>query len=258
MAAVVTPGIDPAWLSARAREDPVRHAWAVWDLLHYPDRVTFFTLREDGAPTAYLLIWRGALPLQAVHWIGNARDPGPLLSFLPNPPFLATVPLELVDAVARHAGVAPAVVQLRVFELERAAPPEVEGRARPLGASDAAALHAFGQSGTDRLAAAYRAADPVGDRVYGAFVEGHLASAARVQVALPDVWLIGGVATRPEYRNLGLATDVTRLIVRRALAAGARPALYVVESNEVAMRLYDRLGFTLLERRGWIDAAEPG
>src|SRR5579859_8099157 len=119
MAADVTPGIDPLLLAARAREDPVRHAWAVWDLLHYPDRVSFFTLREDGVPTAYLLVWRGALPLQAVHWVGATRDPGPLLAVLPPPPILANVPLPVVDPVARHARVAPGVVQLRAFELER-------------------------------------------------------------------------------------------------------------------------------------------
>lgn len=255
MGAVATPGIDPAWLDERAREDPIGNAWAVWDLQRFPDRVAFVTLREDGVATAYLLIWRGALPLQAVHWVGEARDPAPLLEQFPGPPLYATAPLSVAEAVGRRAGVTPGVVQLRGFDPERSAPPEVEGRARALTAADATALRDFANASPERLITAYRTADPVADRVFGAFVGDRLASVARVQVALPAVWVIGGVATLPSFRNMGLATDVTRLITQRALAVGARPALYVLEHNDVAVRLYDRLGFVTVERRAWIDAA---
>lgn len=255
MSAVATPGIDRAWLEELARRDPVGNAWAVWDLERFPDRVTFVTLHEDGVPTAYLLIWRGALPLHAVHWIGEAGETAPLLHHFPKPPLFATVPLAVADPVARLTGVTPGVVQLRGFDPERSSPPEVEGRARPLTSADAHALHVFAHASNERLVAGYRNADPVGDRVFGAFVGEHLASVARVQVALPSVWVIGGVATLPQYRNLGLATDVTRLLTQRALASGARPALYVLEENDVAVRLYDRLGFLTLERRAWIDAS---
>ncbi len=257
MGATAVPGIDPAWLARLARADPVRHAWAVWDLERYPDRVACYTLVEDARPTAYLLVWLGALPLYVAHWVGPSREAGPLLAVFPRPPVVASVPLEHADLVARARGIVPSVMQLRAFDPERGAPPEVEGRARPLVASDAAALHAFGRAVDERIFTSYRDADPVADRVFGAFHDGRLAAAARVQVALDKVWLIGGVGTLPGYRNLGLATDVTRLIVQRALSVGARPALYVLEANPVAVRLYERLGFVLLERRGWIDAPLP-
>lgn len=258
MAAHTVVGIDRAWLARLARDDPIRHAFAVWDLERFPEKVAFVTLVEDGAPTAYLLIWQGGLPLRAVQWIGSAREPGPLMEAMPTPPLLGSVPLELLDQAARRVGGTPGVVQLRALDPERAAPPEVEGRARPLSGADLEALRTFANSSEERLVRGYRELHPANERIFGAFQGPRLASVARIQAALPAVWIIGGVATLPEFRNLGLATDLTRLAIRQALAAGARPALYVLESNDVARRLYDRLGFTVLERRGWLDASQPG
>jgi len=55
------------------------------------------------------------------------------------------------------------------------------------------------------------------------------------------------IATRPEYRGRGLATQVVRLIAEWSLSCDA-PNLYlqVMEDNLVAVRLYEKLGFTRL------------
>ena len=254
MGSVVSPGLDDAWLDAEARRDPLRHAFAVWDRLRFPDRVSFLTLREDGRPTAYLLLWRGAPPHTYVHWVGDAPNPLPLLALLPRRPLTVVAPLELADAIARRIGGTSAVVRLLAFDPDRPAPPPLEGRARALGAVDTELLHAFGRASPEPLVAAYRTVDPARDRVFGAFHDGRLAAVARAQVALPKVWLIGGVYTDPEHRNLGLGADLMRLIVRTALSEGARPALYVLEANAAARRLYERLGFDLVERRARVEA----
>jgi predicted GNAT family acetyltransferase len=221
----------------------------------FPEQVSFTTLREEGRPTAYLLCWHGAPPTTVVHWVGSATDPGPLLDALPLRPLHAVVPLELTDEVVRRR--APArgtVVRLMALEVGASVPPPLEGRARRLVGEDLPALRELARTGTDAITSGYAHADPARDVVFGAFHLGRLASVARAQIALPSVWLIGAVLTLPEFRGLGFSTDVMRLVVRTALATGARPALYVQEENHVARRIYERLGFRLLERRGWVDA----
>ncbi|MCI4361170.1 MAG: hypothetical protein L3J91_05655 [Thermoplasmata archaeon] len=104
MEARVEDGIDAAWLEQLREADPVRHAWAVWDRLTFPDKVEFRTLYEDRAPTAYLIIWHGSPKATVVHWIGTAKDPSLLLNALPRRPLVATVPVDLALEVERRRG----------------------------------------------------------------------------------------------------------------------------------------------------------
>jgi len=255
MSGHVEPGLDTEWLAERARADPIRHAWAVWDLLKFPHLTSFSTLREGGRPSAYLLRWHGAAPTTVVHWVGDAVDARPLMEALPARPMIAVVPLDHADEVVRRYAPAQAsVVRLMALDVGAPVAPPVEGRARRLVASDGPALQELARIWVDPISRGYAHVNPALEPVFGAFHLGRLASVARVQVALPSVWLIGGVLTLPEFRGLGLSSDVMRLTVHAALAAGARPALYVQESNDVARRIYDRLGFALVERRGWVDA----
>ena len=258
MAAAITAGIDGEWLRRMAEGDPVRHAWALWDLERFPDRVEFATLREDGDPTAYLLIWRGAPRVAVVHWVGESRDPQLLLAALPPRPLIAVVPEALGPAVVQRRGPAKlSAVLLMRHERGFPVPAARDGVARRLGPADTDALRAFGRAYPDLLTAPYASLDPGRERLFGAFHEGRLAAVARAQVTLPAVWVIGGVYTAPGRRGLGLGFEVTRATVLAALSAGAIPALYVKEENVPAVRIYERLGFRLLERRAWIDATAP-
>jgi ribosomal-protein-alanine N-acetyltransferase len=58
------------------------------------------------------------------------------------------------------------------------------------------------------------------------------------------------VAVRPELRRMGLATALLHRVLQEAAAAGARRAtLEVRRSNEAALRLYQRLGFSVATTR---------
>jgi ribosomal protein S18 acetylase RimI-like enzyme len=54
---------------------------------------------------------------------------------------------------------------------------------------------------------------------------------------------ISAVCTHPDHRGRGLATLLTRVIVARIRARGEEAFLHTAGSNDVAIRLYERLGF---------------
>ena len=255
MTARVEPGIDGAWLDRLSASDPVRHAWAVWDRRTFPEKVDFRTLYEDGVPTAYLLIWRGSPKVTVVHWIGEARDPVPLLDALPPRPLIVVGPEPLAEAFAQRRGPAR-VGRIHWLAHDLATPVSAvpSRRARRLGSEDRGDLAEIARRHPDPLTAPYATADPAREMIFGAFDWGRLGAVARAQVTLPSVWVIGGIFTVPNLRGRHLGTDVTRTAVRAALDAGARPTLFVREENAPARRIYEQLGFRLFDRRVWVDA----
>jgi len=64
-----------------------------------------------------------------------------------------------------------------------------------------------------------------------------------------DVRLIE-ITLLPEYRNRGIGTRLIRDVMERARALG-KPVRLHVEPFNPARRLYERLGFTTLEERGF-------
>jgi GNAT superfamily N-acetyltransferase len=250
----VESGIDERWFAQLSEADPIRHVWAVWDRLMFPDRIEFRTLYEDGAPTTYLLIWHGSPKVTVVHWVGTARDPRSLLDALPARPLVANVPESLASEVEKRRGPARVgVVHLMAFELGRPVAAVPPNRARRLLPSDLPALTSFAERHPDPLTTPYLQADLSKEAIFGAFDWGRLGAVARAQVALPGTWVIGGVFTVPELRGRHLGTDVTQAALRAALEVGARPTLYVRDDNAPARRIYSQLGFRPFDRRALVE-----
>jgi RimJ/RimL family protein N-acetyltransferase len=76
-----------------------------------------------------------------------------------------------------------------------------------------------------------------------------LAFVGYADVQCPRGWLLQGVFTWPEYRRRGLAAAGVSELCRRAFANGSTHVqLAVIEGNEAAERLYERLGFRRFAR----------
>jgi ribosomal protein S18 acetylase RimI-like enzyme len=74
--------------------------------------------------------------------------------------------------------------------------------------------------------------------------------AGRLYVARwPRELRIVDIALAPEYRNAGIGTGLIRDLIAEARAAGV-PVTIHVESFNPALRLYERLGFRLVEDKG--------
>lgn len=250
---VLVDGLDLDWLERAARDDPLAHAYAVWDLRHEPDRVAFASYREGGETIAYRLEWHGPLHPPIVHWVGPAAARG-LLERWPARPFVAVVPPERAEELIALRGPARTYpIELRALGARPSAPraPVAARRLRP---SDAAAVAAFAAGETDRLAEGYRGVDLGRSVVFGAFEGDRLVAAAKASVVLPKVWILTAILTAADRRGNGLGRAVTEAAVAAARTAGARPALYVRADNVPAVRLYEAIGFAVFDRRTWVDA----
>jgi ribosomal protein S18 acetylase RimI-like enzyme len=74
---------------------------------------------------------------------------------------------------------------------------------------------------------------------------GRVAWVGYADVQMREGWLLQGVYTWPDARRRGLAAAGIAALCQRAFAEGAEHVqLSVVEGNQPALSLYDRLGFT--------------
>lgn len=79
--------------------------------------------------------------------------------------------------------------------------------------------------------------------------DGQLIANASVQrnYTRRDTWIVGNVATQPNYRNRGIGRAVVEACIRYAASRGARyVALQADVNNKPALHLYEKLGFQRL------------
>ena len=256
-------GLGPEELSVLARDAPLDHAFALYDMERFSERVRFVTVREGGRPVSYLLIWYGDPSKPVVHWVGEAGWEA-LEKGLPVPPFVAIVPTKVAKRVAWPSPSTSHTIELWVRRRHVAQPalpghPGGTPRVRRLGPEDREALQRFAERHQDEPdLRALGGTDPGRARVYGALSanpEGEqLLALARSTVELPQVWFVGGVYTEPSHRGTGLGREVTWAVARAAHEAGADCALYVRSDNPAAIAAYTALGFQRVSLRTWVDA----
>ena len=89
-------------------------------------------------------------------------------------------------------------------------------------------------------------------RYYGVFVDSELVSFACAYLRTPEIWVVGDVFTHPDYRGRGFGKVVASAITRDAVLSGAKSILHVEVGNEVAIRLYEKLGYVIKRKYPWI------
>jgi ribosomal protein S18 acetylase RimI-like enzyme len=249
------PTIDRAWLEAAAEREPIEHAYSLWDLDRFPERVRFVSALRDGTTEGYLLIWFGPSSVPVVHWHGGFGCAEQLADALPPRPLVAIVPPEVREAVRAVRGDGrefPERLMLRPPDAPPVAAPATAA-VRRLEGSDRAEAAAWARRQEAPLAREYAVVDPALEAVWGAFHDARLVGAARAAVRLPREWVVASVYVEPAARRHGLGVALLTAIVAASAEAGARIGLYVRVDAPDAQRVYDRLGFRESARRVWID-----
>jgi GNAT superfamily N-acetyltransferase len=250
------PSIDRVWLEAAAREDPVAHAYALWDLDQYPDRVRFVSAVRGTITLGYLLVWPLGDGGTVVHWVGPVAETRALVDRLPPRPLVVVCAETAGPEIERARG--PTVAHPILVEVAPPGTPPPAGpqdeRVRRLTGDERGVLEEFARRQRDRIGSGYAGIDPGRETVWGGFKDGVLVALARPTARLERLWIVSGVYVAPEERNLGWGRAVVRAVMVEATRAGARCALYVREEATAARALYERLGYTPVARRLWVDA----
>jgi uncharacterized protein len=62
-----------------------------------------------------------------------------------------------------------------------------------------------------------------------------------------EYYQIGGVYTKPEYRNRGISTLLMKILLNEIQTSGKKTVLYVKNENKPALALYKKLGFRIAD-----------
>ncbi|MGI0071834.1 MAG: GNAT family N-acetyltransferase [Thermoplasmata archaeon] len=249
------PTIDRVWLEAAARADPLAHAYAVWDLDRFPDRIRFISAVRGESTEGYLLVWLGHPAAPIVHWVGGVDDAGTLVGGLPPRPLVVIGPEEVRAVVERARGPAKSFPLLALLARPTARRGTgVSGLVRRLTGADRPELVRLVSGETELVAADYPGIDPDHDSVWGAFEGDRLSGVARAVVRRPEVWVLGNVYVRPSARGRGLGLALVHRVLDAAAGAGVPVGLFVREDRPAARAMYARAGFRPQGRRVWVDA----
>lgn len=80
---------------------------------------------------------------------------------------------------------------------------------------------------------------------YGIRIDGRLAAMAGQRMRFAGYGEMSGVCTHPDFRGLGLAMRLSAKVINIIRASGEQPFLHVRAQNTNAIRVYERLGFTI-------------
>ncbi|MCI4373032.1 MAG: GNAT family N-acetyltransferase [Thermoplasmata archaeon] len=252
----IRPTIDRTWLESAAREEPLLHAYALWDLDQHPGRVRFFSALRGSTTLGYLLLWPLGDGGTIVHWLGDPESTSGLLGVLPPRPLVILCSEAGAPLAERARG--PATVRPVLAEVAPVGSPPPVGphdeMVRRLTGDERTIVREFAGRQTERIGAAYSGIDPAMEPVWGGFEGGRLVALARPAVRLPHLWVVGGVYVDPDHRNQGWGRSVVRAVMGEAARAGAPCGLFVREDGAPARAMYAGLGYRPVGRRLWIDA----
>jgi len=246
-------------LDSFLRKDILLNAYAIYDLHFMRHKSKFFIVQTGEQIQGVLLDFHGHSGFHTIWLRGTNKAVEKLLNVLTHDKMLFISALrENEDVIKRKF---PISVQHKVdFMLLKKGNERlhINHSTRLLSQSDAIALANLRKNPCESpsLEEVERALEIIknhGGPPYGIFDNSILVSAATFHVRLPEIWIMGGLYTRPEYRNQGYATSLTSIMVKDALQKTECVGLYVREDNYPAKRVYEKTGFKLHKKMKWLD-----
>jgi RimJ/RimL family protein N-acetyltransferase len=246
-------------LDSFLREDVLLNAYPIFDLHHMRQRSKFFIVYANKQIQGVLLDFHGHAGFHSIWLRGTNKAIEKLLDVLKYDKMLFMLALpENEKAIERKF---PTSNQHTMdFMLLRRGGESlyVNHSARQLSQSDSFALASLRKKTHESplKEEVERASEIIKDHggpPYGIFDNSMLISVCTFHVRLPEIWIIGGLYTRPEYRNQGYATSLTSIMIKDALRETECIGLYVREDNYPAKRIYEKIGIKLHKKVKWLD-----
>jgi ribosomal protein S18 acetylase RimI-like enzyme len=231
--------------------DPLRNAFALYDLQEEGDRVRCYAATEGDSFMGYLLAWHGRKYPNVIA-TGTAEAAKVLLPRAPPSPCTFMSAPELSASVeARREVTARRLMDFMVVEATGFRPADTKDAER-LGEEDARSLEALYRDATEEPRAWGQWAEQ--GLAFGLRFGERLIAAAGTHFVSRERCLIGGVYTLPDFRRQGCAAAVTSAVTREALKKSNQVGLMVVSTNVAAIGLYGKLGYRRGVQWAWLDS----
>lgn len=222
--------------------DRIAHFYAVYDILHLPERTQTWTALLNDQVVGYLI----EFDKRILYMRGSAEVATPLLRNSNVSAALFNIEPQHLTAVKRMFTISAPADKMTDGKITAFTPlmatvksfrPVKKHRLKELSKKDAQIL--AGLLNTD----AQTSLDLLSDYAFGAFKNGRLVSYAASPEVLDDLAIIRGVFTSPEERNKGYSKTVCSALVERLLDDGKDVFLYVSKDNAAALSVYREIGF---------------
>ena len=236
--------------------DVIRHVFAFYDIQHEPDYTTMYAAFENGSLRGYVLTYT-ALEFPSVILECDSDAAEELIEYVPENRFVMHVPLNLLPIVKRKFPRAKCYVEdWMLIKRDDATFFGSKLLRRLCTKDDASKLAILLSNRKDRTTGTVKKYFEMISKqlIYGVFANGEMVSYAGSFIQLPEVWMIGGVYTYPDYRSKGYATLATSTVTEEALKNAEAAALFVRPDNYSAIRVYEKIGYEKIGGKLWVDA----
>jgi GNAT superfamily N-acetyltransferase len=237
------------------KSDIIRHVFAFYDIQYDSEHTTMYAAFEDGEFKGYVLIYTATdVPSVILECEVGAAET--LLARAPKDHFILHTSPSLLPAVQREFPEGRDYVEDWMLVKKGQADFFKSEFVRKLSTEDdASGLGQLISSREDRPKRALKRYVEWISRMpmHGVFLESRLVSYAGSFLQLPQVWMIGGVYTHPEFRNKGYATLAVSAITQEALEQSEAAALFVRADNCPAVKAYEKIGYRKIGEKVWVD-----
>lgn len=216
-------------------KEPEKHAFTLWDLRR-GRKTTDFYIYWRGKIEGYMLIYRGAA-IPSVIINGNEGAVEDLLYYFEEEKAIIHMPYYLRDLWKGENEIYKIYVMSaipRFYFIDR--------EVREI--KDPHVLTNLFQNPEYLVKKAL---------VYGIIRNGFAVSSASALVYLPEIWMLGAVITKKEYRGRGFASRVVGHFMSIASKHTQKVVLWVRSDNYVAIKLYKKYGFEKIGEDAWIN-----
>ena len=215
-------------------KNPEIHPFTIWDIRNERDVTDFYVNLEEGKIKGYMLIFRGS-EIPSVILDGDKSSVKKLLEIIKDKKFIIHMPSE-------YASLWEGGYRYNVYVMS----------AKPKFYS----LHDEVKiiKNSSLLKDLFVNPEYLVEKAitFGYFYNDRVVSVASALAHTPEVWVLGAVLTKKEYRDRGFATRVIEHFMSIASRETERVVLWVRDDNHIAINLYKKFSFKIIRRDSWI------